>query len=110
MPFRHLALPVLLACTLAGPVLAQQTPDFFRGTAAEASQATRTVTITPQTRWVNVEWREAVLFDVGGTRFAWRFDGPGARAVDLQQIAPAGLITRPIMVYVSTQNEYSRRQ
>jgi len=110
MRLRHLALPLAFAAAFASPVHAQDSPGFLLGSAVEASQATRTIAITPETRWVNVRLREAVVFDVGGRSFAWRFDGPGARAVDLQQIAPAGLVTRRIMAYIDTSGDYSRRE
>ena len=65
------------------------------------AQSQRTVTITPDTKWVNVASGEQIRFIVGTSDFAWKFDGPGARSLDLQLIAPAGALARPITVYVA---------
>ncbi len=110
MPLRRLTLSGLLAAScVVLPVHAQDLPSYLWGTSIEASEATRTITITPETRWVNVRLRESVRFVVGSTSFAWRFDGPGARAVDLQRIAPAGSVTSPVTVYIDTQGDTGRR-
>ncbi len=109
MPLRHLSLSCLLAATFLLPAHAQSAPDFFLGTSIEASEGTRTITITPETRWVNVRLRESVRFVIGNTTFGWRFDGAGARAVDLQRIAPPGSSVPPIKVYIDTSADSGRR-
>ncbi len=109
MHLRHLSLSCLLAASFVLPAHAQDVPAFLWGTSIEASEATRTITITPETRWVNVRVRESVRFVIGSTSFAWRFDGPGARAVDLQRIAPAGSVIQPIKVYIDNSGDTGRR-
>ncbi len=97
---------LLLGIAVAMPLHAAE-PDFWLGTSIDATQGRRTIEIGPDTRWVNVTHRESVRFVINGQSFGWRFDGPGARAVDLQRIAPAGLLNRPLTVYVAHLGEYS---
>jgi hypothetical protein len=92
----------LLGCVAGSGAHAQPArTDFLLGSAAEVPQATRTVRIDAQTPWVNVMSGETVLFEAGAARFAWRFDGPGTRSFDLQRIAPAGALARPVPVYIT---------
>jgi len=114
MPTLRDHLRLLLAATLlTGTALAANAqtaaPDFFLGTAIAASEGRRTIEIGPGTRWVNVLQYESVRFVVGGQSFGWRFDGPGSRGMDLQSIAPAGLVTRSIRVYVQHVPEFAPR-
>ncbi|HKC42859.1 MAG TPA: CzcE family metal-binding protein [Burkholderiales bacterium] len=69
------------------------------GTPVEGSRADRVIRVTPGTRWVNVSENETVRFVVGDQSFAWQFNG--SRGVfHLSDIAPAGLVSQPINVYV----------
>jgi hypothetical protein len=73
--------------------------------AVESSQ--RTITITPETRYVNVTSGETVRFIAGAQSFAWSFQtGPTITMFDLNRIAPPGLLTRPIPVYVAPNPLY----
>ena len=64
--------------------------------------ADRTITITDETKWVNVTRYEVVRFVSNGREFAWYFDGVAQpRPFDLAQIAPAGFVSHSVTVYVS---------
>lgn len=101
MRLRLLTLAGWLASIAAGPAAAQGTPAMLLGSPAQPADASRTITIAPDTRWVNATQGEVIRFVVGGTEFSWRFDGAGGRTVDLQQVAPPGLIVRPVLVYLA---------
>ena len=67
--------------------------------------ADRTITITDETKWVNVTRYEVVRFVSNGREFAWYFDGVDQpRPFDLTQIAPAGFVGHKVTVYVSTSD------
>jgi heavy-metal resistance protein CzcE len=64
--------------------------------------ADRTITITDETKWVNVTRYEVIRFVSNGREFAWYFDGVAQpRPFDLTQIAPAGFVGHSVTVYVS---------
>lgn len=81
-------------------VCAQSRPAWELGTQVPVAEAQRTITLTSDTRWVNVNQDEAVRFVAGGTEFGWRFDGTGLRPFDLRSIAPAGAAGQPVTVYI----------
>jgi len=61
-----------------------------------------TITITGDTRWVNVNHYEVVRFAANGSEFTWYFDGMAQpRPFDLSEIAPAGFVGHSVTVYVS---------
>lgn len=96
-----------LALTCALPASWAQTPPFWLGSTVDASQAERTITIAPKTRWANVRHGESVRFVSGQDAFVWRFDG-SANSLDLTQVAPAGFLSRPFMVYVAPSSNGRR--
>ena len=104
LPVMALAI-VSLACAL--PVSHAQSADFRLGTAVEATQAERSITIGADTRWANVKHGETIRFVSGQKTFGWRFDGSRS-AVDLMQVAPAGFVDRPLMVYVARTHQGRR--
>jgi heavy-metal resistance protein CzcE len=64
--------------------------------------ADRTITITGETKWVNVKHSEVVRFVSNGREFTWFFDGVAQpRPFDLTEIAPAGFLDHGVTVYVS---------
>jgi hypothetical protein len=66
-----------------------------------------TVTITPATRWVNVTGGETVRFVSGARSFTWNFQvGVTVTRFDLNQVAPPGMLERPVMVYVAPNPLY----
>ncbi|WP_343733081.1 CzcE family metal-binding protein [Duganella sp.] len=77
------------------------------GSAATASAAARVINVLPKTKHVNVEQGETVKFVVGDKSFTWHFDT--LRASDsfpLSKIAPAGIDTHRVRVYVSPNPLY----
>lgn len=91
----------VLGLALGSPSWAQSPPGYLLGTSIPVAAATRTITVTPDARWVNVMQGDTVRFVVGTAEFAWRFDGPGARSFDLQSVAPPGALGRTLTVYVT---------
>jgi hypothetical protein len=77
------------------------------GSAAPVSAAQRSVTITPGTRFINVNGGETVRFNVNGQSFAWDFTvGQNVSAIDMRRIAPPGLIDRKLVIYVTPDLRY----
>lgn len=96
-----MAMTLAVACALPLSTVAHaQSADFRLGTAIKATQAERSITIVPGTRWANVKQGEAIRFLSGQNTFGWKFDGTRS-AVDLATVAPAGFVTGPFMVYVA---------
>ncbi|MFD2274401.1 CzcE family metal-binding protein [Undibacterium arcticum] len=65
----------VLSLTLSLSALSSMaaTPVKLLGDPASATAGERTITITPDTRYVNVEGGQTVNFDVGGKTFTWTF-------------------------------------
>lgn len=87
---------------LAGTAAAYAIERDFGSPADGSSSFARTIDITPETHWVNVDQNEVVRFlDVSsGKSFYWRFD-TAARVVELNKIAPTGFLpVRRIDAYV----------
>lgn len=89
-----------LALVLITSALAQ-TPDFRLGSPVPATQAERSIVIGPDTRWANVKADETIRFVIGKRDFGWRFDGH-ATSIDLTRVAPTGLLSRPLTVYIAS--------
>ena len=72
------------------------------GRAALPAEATRSITITPSTRFVNVSYGEVVDFKTpNGQEFTVRFDvGQGVSSFDLRRVAPAGALDHQVTAYV----------
>ena len=72
------------------------------GTSVAASTDARQITISPQTKWVNVTDGETVKFDVNGKTFAWNVNTfSNDSEFDLAKIAPAGTQVNDVRVYVA---------
>ena len=70
---------------------------------------TRTITIGPDTRYVNVTGGEVIRFQVGGTSFVWNFDGRRT-SFDMSLIAPPAALDRnKVTAYVAPNPLYPRR-
>jgi hypothetical protein len=77
------------------------------GETAPAAEADRTITIGPDTTYVNVEGGQIVKFDVGGKSFTWDFDGPeNVFSFDLNRVTPPGLLDHMVTAYVSPNPIY----
>jgi len=102
-------IPTVIALTLSVSALSSMaaTPVDLLGETAPATAANRTIAITPDTKYVNVEGGQTVRFDVGGKTFAWDFDGAETvQSFDLEQIAPPGLLDHAVTAYVSPNPMY----
>ena len=100
-----------LAVALSLPALSSmaKTNSDLLGQAVPASRGGRTIEVTPDTRYVNVQGGEIVTFTSGGKAFTWDFDGPTSlTSFDLNQVAPQGLLAHPVKVYVSPNPLYTR--
>ncbi|HET7774249.1 MAG TPA: CzcE family metal-binding protein [Burkholderiaceae bacterium] len=75
-------------------------PDLM-GDKASPDQATRTIVITPSTRYVNVTGGEIVKFEAGGKTYAWNFDGPSVSVFALNDVLPAGALDHKVTAYVA---------
>lgn len=92
----------LLFATLAGclaPMDAQRRIKFL-GDPADAAAAIRSVSIGPDTSYVNVTGGDIIRFVVGDKTFAWNFNGAGEYHFDLVLVAPPGVLDHKVMVYV----------
>lgn len=78
---------------------AATTPAFI-GQLMPTASADRTIVIDSNTRSVNVTQGEKVKFIVNGKEFAVDFDG-AAEPVDLQALAPAGVLDHSVNAYVA---------
>ena len=111
-----LLFPRLVVLTLSAASLwaeAALKPSNLFGEAAQApspslersvvtAAANRTIIVTGETKWVNVQHFEVIRFVSNGREFAWYFDGLAQpSAFDLTQIAPAGFVDHSVTVYVS---------
>jgi hypothetical protein len=86
------------ALALAGGGALAKTPSAPSLITAQDAQIT--VVITAKTHVVNVHENDAVLFKVGTQQFAVKFDGDAVK-YNLATLAPKGLITRKITVFVA---------
>ena len=69
--------------------------------------AAHTITITPETRWVNVTAGDTIRFATGSQTFAWSFQAsPNVAMFDLNQIAPPGALGRSVPVYITPNPLY----
>lgn len=93
--------------TASMPAFSHSTRLDLLGDPAPAAAAVRTIVITPDTRWVNVEGGEIINFIVGDKSFAWNFYvGFTVSSFDLNLVAPPGLLQRPVIAYVSPDPRY----
>jgi hypothetical protein len=107
--FRSIAVLTLSAASLSA--FASMKPSDLFGEQAQAPSleraiatvaADRTITVTGDTRWVNVHHYEVVRFASNGQEFTWYFDGVAQpRPFNLAEIAPAGFVNHSVTVYVA---------
>lgn len=101
--------PVVLALTLSLPALPAlaEIPLNLLGDPAPPAAATRTITITPGTKYVNVEEGEIVKFEAGGKSFAWNFDtAENVMSFDLNRVAPPGMLGQKVTAIISPSPTY----
>lgn len=97
------------ACALAlAGCAATPEPVHLYGTPAPVERAERTITITPHTRYVNVEGGEIIRFVTPRGEFGWHFNvAPGV--VDdfrLNTVAPPGMLEQTVQAYVAPDPRY----
>jgi hypothetical protein len=101
-----MVLAILSGCAASGNA-AYALPRDLLGTPGADAPGLPTVTITPATRWVNVTGGETVRFVSGTRSFTWNFQvGVTVTRFDLNQVAPPGMLERPVMVYVAPNPLY----
>jgi hypothetical protein len=101
---------VALMSALSLPALSSMAarPLDLLGDPAPDTAAARTVTITPDTRYVNVEGGQVVKFIAAGHSFTWNFDGAdSATSFDLNRVAPSGMLDHAVTAYVSPNPLYT---
>jgi hypothetical protein len=81
------------------------------GSPVTGAAADYTINISANTNYVNVKLGDTVRFVSGNKEFTWSFDaGNTVWAVELSQIAPAGMLDHRINVYVSPFRRYFGRE
>jgi hypothetical protein len=103
-------IPAVAALTLSVSACSSMAPKplSLLGDPAPAAAADRTITVTPDTKYVNVEGGQIVRFDVGGKNFTWDFDGPNTVwAFNLNRVTPPGLLDHTVTAYISPNPLYS---
>ena len=88
-----------IAAMSVGSAFAFSNTDLV-GEKVEGMPASRTIRLDDQLRYINVNYGDVVLFEQGGNRFEWDFDGI-ADAVKLSQIAPQGVSVANLTIYVN---------
>ena len=104
MTSKSLLSTAALAMSLSLPAMSSMaaTNSNLLGDSAPATAASRTIAITPDTKYVNVEGGQIVTFDVGGKTFTWDFDGAeDVTSFELNQVAPPDMLDHPVKAYVS---------
>jgi hypothetical protein len=79
------------------------------GSPAPTSGTTRTIVISPDTRYVNVIGGEVITFVEGDKSFGWSFDGQLGYAFELNLVAPPGALDHKVMAYVDPDPYYNGR-
>lgn len=104
---RSLVLVFTAFMAFSMPAFSQSTRLDLLGNPAPSAAATRTIVITPETKWVNVEGGEVINFIVGDKAFAWDFYvGFTVTSFDLSLVAPPGVLNRRVMAYISPDPRY----
>lgn len=108
--FLSLAVATVMGATSLAAVAGPGTqPVSFRGSAAAPATPTdRSIVVNDTTRHVNVVGGSTVQFVIGDRSFNWFFENGIATVApfDLAQIAPQGMLTHPVTVYVSDNPLY----
>ena len=77
------------------------------GTPAPAASADYHLTVTPNTKWLNVDNGDTVQFDAAGKSFTWHFSTLwDSTALNLSAIAPADVKVGTTRVFVGADPKY----
>lgn len=111
MSTRPLFPAVIVAAMLTACTSSPITPRAdLLGMAVPPAAATRTVTLTPETRSVGVTGGDVVRFVGAGSEFGWAFNvGQTVSVFALNAIAPPGALEREVLVYVTPDPRYHIR-
>ncbi|NGZ88144.1 CzcE family metal-binding protein [Duganella aceris] len=111
--FKRATIMFAFACASATALIAPAGAVGITGTAADFGvqvnndAAMRTVTISSDTKGVNVTNGETVRFNVDGQSFTWHFDTiRNETSFDLAKIAPAGVNAGTVRAYVASNPLY----
>jgi hypothetical protein len=106
----------LAACcmlSLAAHARAESAAQFRSqfGTSVDGGRYDREIVVGANVRWISVVSGQVIRFVVpdapgGNAAFTWYFDTWGGRVVDLGRLAPAGMVQRPIQVYIADDPRY----
>jgi hypothetical protein len=101
----------LLALTLSLSALSAMaaSASSILGQPEPTTAAKRTITITPDTKYVNIQGGQTVQFNTGGKTFAWNFDGP-IYSFNLNRVAPPGTLDHTVVAYVTPNPLYAGHQ
>jgi hypothetical protein len=113
--FRSIAVLTLSAASLSAGAALKPSDVFGERAQAPSPEraivtavADRTITVTGDTKWVNVNRYEVVQFASNGREFTWSFDGVAQpRAFDPSEITPEGFVNRGVTVYVAPSDRDS---
>ncbi len=109
MLIRSLILVFTALMAFSLPAFSESRLDLL-GNPAPSNAAIRTIVITPDTKWVNVEGGEIINFVVGDKSFGWDFFvGSTVTSFDLSRVAPPGVLNRRVDAYVSPDPKYRSR-
>jgi hypothetical protein len=102
MKMKRLSLAFATIALLLSACAEMPIPTDILGAAVPPDAASRTITIGPQTRYVNVAYGDTVRFVVDGHAFGYKFDGAWeVTSFDLRQVAPAGLLDHRVEAYIA---------
>jgi len=112
--FRSIAVLTLSAASLSAGASLKPIDLFGEPAQAPSAEraivtaiADRTITVTGDTKWINVNHDEVVQFTSNGREFTWYFDGVNQpRPFDLSEIAPAGFVDHGVKVYVAPSETF----
>ena len=105
----------LAACcmlSLAAPARAESDSQYRShfGAYGDGGRYDREIVVGANVRWVNVVAGQVIRFVVpdkgASAAFTWYFDTWGSRVADLSRLAPAGMVERPIKVYIADDPRY----
>jgi hypothetical protein len=82
-----------------------EVPARLLGDLDATADATRTIVIRPDTKYVNVVQGDVVRFVGDKGEFAVKFDGEADVPFDLERIAPSGALDHPVTVYVEPNDD-----
>ena len=106
----------LAACcmlSLAAPSQAESAAQHRSqfGAYVDGGRYDREIVVAANVHWIGVVSGQVIRFVVPDTAgasaaFTWNFDTWGGRVADLSRLAPAGMVQRPINVYIADDPRY----